>query len=109
MTSLTTLRYSECDIDDKMKESMVLECVPDLSEELREMTKTSSTIYCLYQLMTELQPEPRVCICCGSGGDGDDEGGGRGGGGEVEEGGGGGRGGQQQENMIKMIMSAIDV
>ena len=41
----------------------VLECVPDMSEELRETTQTSSTNYCLSQLMTVLQPVPKVCIC----------------------------------------------
>lgn len=63
MNSLTTLRYSECDMDDKMKAKAgsVLECVPDLSEELTETTQTSSTIYCLNQLMTELQPVPSIC------------------------------------------------
>jgi len=34
-----------------------------LSEELTDTTQTSCTIYCLNQLMTELQPVPRVCIC----------------------------------------------
>jgi hypothetical protein len=34
-----------------------------MSEELRETTQTSSTNYCLSQLMTVLQPVPKVCIC----------------------------------------------